>query len=161
MSTEISGCCDKIRIKFDQEAYCNECCGIWDCQKESCASSGYGTWANPNVDYYGPYTTGYWHEYEAFRKMAGFDGEVGTDGTIYYDFEIMYEDDLSYAMVNDRVVYKSATGADMYVVHGGFDNDYPACGMYQYVSIQGWQVVNPTTLSQFGDGEAFDTDMEP
>ena len=47
--------------------------------------------------------------------MAGFDGEVDSDGSIYYEYEIMYENGLSYgphAMVNDKVIYKSTAGAD-------------------------------------------------
>ena len=163
VSAEISGCCDKIRIKFDQEAYCNNLdSGHWagadDCQSGTCGDYGYPTSAYPGVNYYGPYTTGFWHEYESFREMAGFDGEVDTDGTIYYDFEIMYEDDLSYALVNDRVIYKSAAGADMYVVHGGMDPYmYAGCGLMG--KYPGWMVVNPTTLSQMGT--VYGTYMEP
>ena len=100
------------------------------------------------ANYYGPYTSGYWAEYESFKKMAGFDGEVDSDDNIYYDFEIMYENGLSYgpfAMVNDRVIYKSTSGADMYVVHGG-DGSNPGC--YNDDGYPGWMVVNPSTLSE-------------
>ena len=114
------------------------------CQK-TCDYNGYGSYSIPYVDYYGPYTTGVWEEYESFRKMAGFDGEV--DGNvIYYDFEIMYENGLSYGpnvMVNGKVIYKSTAGADIYVVHGGdggfgcYNGGYP-----------GWMVVNPTLFEE-------------
>ena len=51
----------------------------------------------------------------SLRIMAGFDGEVDSDDTIYYEFDIMYENGLSYgphALVNDKVIYKSTAGAD-------------------------------------------------
>ena len=98
------------------------------------------------ANYYGPYTSGYWTEYESFKFMAGFDGEVDSEDNIYYDFEIMYENGLNYgpyAMVNDRVIYKSTTGAEMYVVHGG-DGSNLGC----YTGYPGWMVVNPATLSE-------------
>ena len=86
--------------------------------------------------------------------MAGFDGEVDSDDNIYYDFEIMYENGLSYgpnAMVNDRVIYKSITGADMYVVHGGdtgaAGSSGTSVGCYSG-GCNGWMVVNPTTANE-------------
>ena len=100
------------------------------------------------ASYYGPYTSGFWTEYESFKRMAGFDGEVDSNDNIYYDFEIMYENGLSYgpyAMVNDRVIYKSTAGADMYVVHGG-DGSNPGCYNGQW---PGWMVVNPTTIRDY------------
>ena len=83
--------------------------------------------------------------------MAGFDGEVDSDGSIYYEYEIMYENGLSYGphtMVNDKVIYKSTTGADMYVVYVpneiGITYIY---GCYPYEENPGWMVVNPTTAT--------------
>ena len=98
-----------------------QCSGNAD-NRYSCEGNGYGSLQNDNANYYGPYTTGYWEEYESFKNMAGFDGEVDSDGTsIYYDFEIMYEN-VAHSMVNGKVIYKSTAGADMYVVYA--DPDY-------------------------------------
>ena len=84
--------------------------------------------------------------------MAGFDGEVDSDGSIYYEYEIMYENGLSYgphAMVNDKVIYKSTADADMYVVYVS-KALATTTSCYGYEENAGWMVVNPTTATNLG-----------